>query len=122
MVRMRVDIGIDPYSYACCLSFSDSQLINYFKFLNRLYIKTKNILIQCAINFLIRFTYSSKYHLAPIKAKFNCFIYFAKAYTVGTEACFLYFLQDSCIEISLHGIMHVKIIYFSSIRTITERF
>ena len=81
---MSTYIRIDTESYAGNLVLCCSQFVDDFQFWNRLNVKTKNVIIQSQIDFLVCFSYSSIYNFAGRETGFDSCLDFTSAHAIGS--------------------------------------
>ena len=87
-MRMSTYIRIDTESHAGNLVLCCSQFVDDFQFWNRLNVKTKNVIIQSQIDFLVCFSYSSIYNLASRESGLDGSLDIAAAYAVSSQTAF----------------------------------
>src|ERR1035437_2088507 len=113
MVSMCTDIWIDTQSHFCHFSFCRCQFIDDFQFWDRFNIEAKYVIIQTQVNFPVGFSNSGKYYIRCWNSGINGSLNFPSAYTICAETGIFYYVQDTMIYIGFHGIMDMKISYFS---------
>lgn len=101
--------------HTCYFAFSSGQLVYHVKFRNALYIETENVLVQADVYFLVAFPDTSKDDFIIWETCIGCSLDFTAAYTISTESCLAYYVQQLRISIGLYRIMHAEVLMFAGL-------
>ena len=106
-----INVGVYPQGNGRYFPFFPGKLINDLYLLNRFTVKTKNIMVQCQINFPIRFSHSCKNSLIRIKTDIHNLGNLVPADTIHSKTKILDDRKDFIISIGFHSIMNMVIIF-----------